>query len=586
MVSNDAHTNTRIEVVLMSNRPFFVTAVPAGPCGIAKIAVWVSLLGGVFALPAGSAAEPPTEPNPQASLQVSLRSRAPVAEDADRFHTLQQAEIWDAARTAVVVCDMWDLHHSQNAVRRVEELAPRMNEFLNAMREHGALIIHAPSDCMEAYADHPGRRRAIQAPRADNLPDGIGQWLHRLPSEEQAVYPIDQSDGGVDDDPEELVQWHARLSEMGRNPRAPWTRQTELLEIADEDAISDRGVEIWNLLEQHEIAHVMLVGVHTNMCVLGRPFGLRQMVRHGRQTVLVRDLTDTMYNPQRWPYVSHHSGTDLIVEHIERHVCPTITSDQILGGEPFRFASDQRPHAVLVMAEDEYQTETTLTEFARRHLQRDFRLSFVYEDAEDIHRLRGIRAVIDPDVVVLSVRRRILPREQLAVFRRWIDEGRAVVGLRTTSHAFALRRGDPPEGHDVWPEFDPEVLGGNYHGHHSNRRPEDPPTHVWAVDAAREHPILRDFPEQELASTSWLYKTQPLEDGARLLMMGRVGDAVPHEPVSWTYRHTGGGRVFYTSLGHQDDFQCEVFRRLLAHSIYWATGLPLPEALADSPASP
>ncbi len=568
----------------MSNRIFSATTVPVGLRRMATIAIWGSLLAGVVALSVGRAAEPPTDPNPQASLQVSLRYRVPVAEGVDRFHTLQHAEMWDVTRTAVVVCDMWDLHHSQNAVRRVEELAPRMNAFLNALREQGALIIHAPSDCMEAYADHPARERAIRAPRAENLPAGIGQWLHRLQTEEQAVYPIDQSDGGVDDDPEELAQWHARLSEMGRNPRAPWTRQTELLEIADEDAISDSGVEIWNLLEDREIAHVMLVGVHTNMCVLGRPFGLRQMVRHGRQAVLVRDLTDTMYNPRRWPYVSHHSGTDLIVAHIERHVCPTITSDQVLGGQPFRFASDRRPHVVLVLAEDEYETEATLTEFARRHLQRDFRLSYVYEDTEDIHSLPGIQDVCDPDVVVLSVRRRILPRDQLAVFRRWIAEGRAVVGLRTSSHAFDLRRGDPPEGHAVWPEFDPRVLGGNYHGHHSNRRPEDPPTHVWAVDEARAHPILQGFPEQEVTSTSWLYKTQPLAEGAQLLMRGRVGEALPHEPVSWTYRHAGGGRVFYTSLGHQDDFACEFFRRLLAHSVYWAAGLALPEALADSPA--
>ena len=37
----------------------------------------------------------------------------------------------------------------------------------------------------------------------------------------------------------------------------------------------------------------MWAGVHTNMCVLGRPFGLRQMARLGKNTALVRDMTDT-----------------------------------------------------------------------------------------------------------------------------------------------------------------------------------------------------------------------------------------------------------------------------------------------------
>lgn len=54
----------------------------------------------------------------------------------------------------------------------------------------------------------------------------------------------------------------------------------------------------------------------------------------------MRDMTDSMYNPAAWPFVSHVEGTRRVIEHIERHVCPTITSDQLLGGEPFRFAAD------------------------------------------------------------------------------------------------------------------------------------------------------------------------------------------------------------------------------------------------------
>ena len=60
---------------------------------------------------------------------------------------------------------------------------------------------------------------------------------------------------------------------------------------------------------------------------------------YGVNVVLMRDLTDSMYNPKSWPYVSHAEGTSLIIAHIEKHVCPTITSDQILGGKPFEFAA-------------------------------------------------------------------------------------------------------------------------------------------------------------------------------------------------------------------------------------------------------
>ncbi len=74
--------------------------------------------------------------------------------------------------------------------------------------------------------------------------------------------------------------------------------------------------------------------------MLGRPFGLRQMAKNGKNVVLMRDMTDTMYNPKAAPYVNHFAGTRLIVEHIEKYVCPTITSDQIIGGKPFRFKGD------------------------------------------------------------------------------------------------------------------------------------------------------------------------------------------------------------------------------------------------------
>jgi hypothetical protein len=77
------------------------------------------------------------------------------------------------------------------------------------------------------------------------------------------------------------------------------------------------------------------------MCVLGRPFAIRQMVKQGKNVALVRDLTDTMYNPAMRPQVSHFEGTRLMVEHVERYWCPSFESTALLGGQPFRFQGDQ-----------------------------------------------------------------------------------------------------------------------------------------------------------------------------------------------------------------------------------------------------
>lgn len=270
----------------------------------------------------------------EAPLQLSLQTRSALG--AKRV----APESWLPSRSAIIVCDMWDLHHCKNAVIREGEMAPRMNELIEKARASGVFIIHAPSGCMAAYEGTPARDRAKSAPTAARLPNQIGEWCKAIPSEERAVYPIDQSDGGEDDDPVEHAAWAKELEAKGLNPRAPWTKQIDVLRIDQErDAISDSGVEIWNLLESREIDNVILMGVHVNMCVAGRPFGLRQMAKNGKNVVLMRDMTDAMYNPKRWPFVSHQRGTELFIEHVEKHICPTITSDQILGdGKTFAFS--------------------------------------------------------------------------------------------------------------------------------------------------------------------------------------------------------------------------------------------------------
>ena len=275
-------------------------------------------------------------------FMLSLRRQKSEAND-QQFVRITKAEAWSPAETAVIVCDVWDKHHSINAVRRMEEFLPRMNEVLKEARRKGSVIIHSPSDCMPAYEGHAARQRAIETPAAKVQPADIEFWCSKIPTEELAVYPIDQSDGGDDDEPTEHAKWAAELKSLGRNPGLPWKSQNAGIEIDEKlDFISDKGDEVWNILEVRGIKNVILVGVHTNMCVLGRPFGLRQLARNGKNVVLMRDLTDCMYNPKSWPYVDHFTGNDLIVSHVERFVCPTITSDQILGGKPFASQYDTR----------------------------------------------------------------------------------------------------------------------------------------------------------------------------------------------------------------------------------------------------
>jgi type 1 glutamine amidotransferase len=95
---------------------------------------------------------------------------------------------------------------------------------------------------------------------------------------------------------------------------------------------------------------------------------------------------------------------------------------------------------------------------------------------------------------------------------------------------------------------------------------------VWVSETAADHPIVRGVTTAPLTVPSWLYKSRPLKQGAETLMMGRVGEREPREPVAWTYVRPDGGRVFYTSLGHPDDFKLKDVERMLLQAIYWAVG--------------
>lgn len=499
------------------------------------------------------------------SYELILRERS---EKSGSFALAVKHESWEPEKTAVIVCDMWDAHHCLNATRRGAEMVERMDAFLARAREAGSFVIHAPSSCMDFYQDHPARKRAQEAPKAGSYPEGIEKWLHWIDErEERAQYPIDHSDGGEDDEPAAHEAWAKELEARGRDPRSPWVRQAEGLTIdPDKDAITDDGVENWNLLESRGIDNVILVGVHTNMCVLGRPFGLRQMAKAGKNVVLVRDLTDTMYNPKMPPYVSHFRGTDLIVEHVEKYVCPTITSDQLLGGSPFHFAKDDRKDIVMLIGEKEYLTKDTLPAFAEKELAKDFRVHVIHAHPEEKNRFPGIEALKDADVLCLSVRRRTLPEDQLEIVRAFIRAGKPVIGVRTASHAFSLRGAAPPAGHATWERFDGAILGGSYRGHHGNKVP----SFAWVAEGGRNHPVLKGVTRNEFTTGGSLYQVLPLAEGTQVLLMGRAGDLKPHEPVAWTHETQSGSRVFYTSLGHVKDFDNGQFVRMLKNAFHWA----------------
>ena len=257
-------------------------------------------------------AAPELSPIPKASgsLHLSLRTRVKAFKGTTAWDVVGLERDFPIAETAIIICDMWDRHWCKGATERCEALAVKMNPVIQAARDSGIQIVHAPSDTLGFYAEWPQRKRVQLVPPVPT-PEPLEIASHPL--------PIDDSDGGCDTDDRSY---------------GAWTRQSEHIEIGEYDIISDNGQEIYNFFKQQGIKNVIMMGVHTNMCVLGRSFAIRQMSRWGFQCVLVRDLTDTMYDPKDAPHVKHDRGTELVVEHIEKYWCPTILSAEFVEGLP------------------------------------------------------------------------------------------------------------------------------------------------------------------------------------------------------------------------------------------------------------
>jgi nicotinamidase-related amidase len=248
-------------------------------------------------------------PDKTGTLALSLRSRVETFKGSDDWDEVTLKKDLVAKETALVICDMWDKHWCDCATKRCDAIAKKANPVVAALRKKGVTIIHCPSDCMSEYKDAP-QRKAILAiekatpPKARTITD--------------APLPIDDSDGGCDD-------------EKPKKPYKAWTKQHAAIEIAEGDYVTDQGAEVYNLLKAKGIKNLLVMGVHTNFCVLGRTFAIKQMTRWGVRCVLVRDLTDTMYNPKKRPFVSHDRGTELVIQHIEKYWCPSVLSKDLAG---------------------------------------------------------------------------------------------------------------------------------------------------------------------------------------------------------------------------------------------------------------
>lgn len=216
-------------------------------------------------------------------------------------------------------------------------------------------------------------------------------------------------------------------------------------------------------------------------------------------------------------------------------------------------AAEEPLKVCLVSGSLEYKSNESLAGF-QKYLEESYpaKCSRAFLEGKDEEHLNGLENLADCDVMLLFTRRLKLSGEQLERIKNYCQSGKPIVGVRTASHAI-----------QSWLDLDKEVLGGNYRGHYG----EGPETEIKIVESAKDHPLLAGV--RPFRSAGSLYKNEGIALDTQLLMTGKNPEAT--EPITWT-RQYKGGRIFYTSLGHPQDFTEDSFRRLLANALFWTAG--------------
>jgi type 1 glutamine amidotransferase len=245
-----------------------------------------------------------------------------------------------------------------------------------------------------------------------------------------------------------------------------------------------------------------------------------------------------------------------------------------IGSAPTWALEGPKKRAVMMIGEDEYKTWETLPEFAKAEMEpRGYVVTIIQEDGANKNHFPGlIDALSKADVLIVSTRRRLPPKDQLDAIRAYLDAGKPLVGIRTACHAFSPAQGskgkagnDPAVGAS-WVEFDAQVLGGHYTGHHGPSAKVAVATAGGAADSS----LLQKVDVAKLVGNGSLYKVSPLDPTCVPLLIGTIPDK-PAEPLAWTHLYgEAHARVFYTSLGHPDDFKEPEFRQLLLNGIAWS----------------
>ncbi len=260
-------------------------------------------------------------------------------------------------------------------------------------------------------------------------------------------------------------------------------------------------------------------------------------------------------------------------------------------------------HIVLVSGDEEYRSEEALPQLAKILATRHgFKCTVLFAvDRKDGtinpnqgDNIPGLEALRTADLLVLFTRFRSLPDDQMQFVADYVESGRPVIGMRTATHAFAVKENTPFarygwQNKDWDGGFGRHVLGETWINHHGQHGKQS--TRGLLAPGAKDHPILRGIADGDIWGPTDVYGVRlPVARNIRPLVLGQVlsgmqpSDAPvegkqndPMMPVAWirSFETPSGrsARVFTTTMGASQDLESEGLRRLLVNACYWAIGM-------------
>ena len=208
--------------------------------------------------------------------------------------------------------------------------------------------------------------------------------------------------------------------------------------------------------------------------------------------------------------------------------CFLVLSIVLLASSCSRKLDFRSKHIVFVSGEEEYRSEESFPMIARILVRETgAKVSFCfsvdssgYIDPNNTRHIAGLQKLKDADLMIIFARFRAMPKDELKYIQEYVESGKPIIGLRTSTHAFLYQEDSLKHMNNEWPT---KVFGQQWITHHGHFEDGNKPlTSVYFANKMMQ-PILRGV--KPFDAYSWLYHVDggewKLQGDCNILLQGK-----------------------------------------------------------------